>query len=39
MSSFRMIVALAWVCAGVTNAQAHGEKPHAAAKVVKEQKD
>ncbi|RVT51058.1 cupredoxin domain-containing protein [Rubrivivax albus] len=39
MSSFRMILALAWVCAGVTHAQAHGEKHHAATQVVKEQKD
>ena len=39
MSTHRMIIALAWLCAGATLAHAHGEKPHATAKVVKEQKD
>ena len=44
MNSFRVIVALLGVCAGVTTAQAHGEKHHAAsqggkAQIVKAQKD
>ena len=39
MSSFRMIIALACLGAGTAPALAHGEKPHAPAKVIKEQKD